>query len=43
MEMKVCKKCSKIIEGYSKKHVNYLMLQHKYVHRKKPKKKKKRR
>lgn len=28
MEKKECKKCGKIIEGYTDDHVNFLMKQH---------------
>ena len=34
-----CKKCGKLIEGYSQKHVNYLMAQHKLAKHKKKKSK----
>ena len=44
MEKKQCiykdkdgKICGKIIEGYSHKHVKFLMLQHSHVHRQKEK------
>lgn len=35
MEKIKCDKCDKIIEGYSKKHVGYLMDQHKLSKHKK--------
>lgn len=35
MEEKKCDKCDKVIEGYSKDHVNYMMLQHKLAKHKK--------
>ncbi len=28
MEIKKCENCDKVIEGYSKQHVEYLMKQH---------------
>lgn len=39
MKSKKCdfKDCNKVIEGYSKKHVDWLMLQHKLTHRKEEK------
>jgi len=37
---KTCKICGKVIEGYSQKHVDYLMLQHNLVHRNEDKEKK---
>lgn len=33
MEQLVCAKCNKIIEGYSQKHVEMLMMQHQLKHR----------
>lgn len=33
MKSKTCKKCGKMIEGYSEKHVDYLMMQHELKHR----------
>ncbi len=39
MEERKCKKCPKVIQGYSKQHVDYLMMQHELVHRKKEKQK----
>lgn len=33
MFKKKCKKCGKVIEGYSPEHTKYLMLQHKLSHR----------
>jgi hypothetical protein len=33
MEKTKCKRCGKEIEGYSKKHVEYLMMQHDLIHR----------
>ena len=30
-----CKRCGKVIEGYSKQHADYLLLQHNLTHRKK--------
>jgi len=38
MKSKTCKICGKIIEGYSKRHVNFLMMQHNLIHRKKERK-----
>jgi len=38
MKSKTCKICGKVIEGYSEKHVDYLMLQHQLTHRKEDKK-----
>ena len=38
MEKQKCKKCSKVIEGYSKNHVEYLMMQHNLKHRMEEKK-----
>ena len=34
MKSKKCKVCGKVVEGYSQKHVDYLMLQHGLIHRK---------
>ena len=34
MEQTKCKYCDKIIEGYSKKHVEYLLSQHHHKHKK---------
>ena len=33
MEKIKCPKCGKEIEGYSKKHVEFLMMQHELSHR----------
>ena len=33
MEKAKCKRCGKVIEGYSKQHVEFLMLQHDLSHR----------
>jgi len=33
MHSKICKKCGKLIEGYSQRHVDYLMMQHELKHR----------
>lgn len=33
MEKKTCKRCGKEIEGYSKRHVEFLMMQHELKHR----------
>lgn len=33
MERKQCVICGKVIEGFSSKHVKWLMLQHSLVHR----------
>ena len=33
MESKKCGKCGKVIEGYSEKHVAYLLDQHKLKHK----------
>jgi len=38
MEQVTCKICGKVIEGYSKKHIDYLMSQHMWVHKNKSKK-----
>lgn len=35
MEKIKCKKCEKVIEGYSLNHVNYLMMQHDLTHQRK--------
>lgn len=35
MEKKKCDICGKEIDGYNSEHIDYLMLQHKLVHRKK--------
>lgn len=32
MEVKECKICGKKIEGYSQRHVAYLMMQHNFKH-----------
>lgn len=32
-----CPKCEKVIDGYSQKHIEYLMMQHDLTHRKKEK------
>lgn len=32
-----CKKCGKIVEGYNKRHAEFLMLQHGLKHRKEEK------
>jgi len=37
MKSKTCKKCGKVIEGYSNKHVDYMMAQHNLTHRKEEK------
>ncbi len=34
MEKIQCEKCGKVIEGYSKKQIEYLLLQHNLTHRK---------
>jgi hypothetical protein len=34
METRKCKKCEKVIEGYHKNHVDYMMMQHELKHRK---------
>ena len=34
MEKLTCKICGKVVEGYNKNHVNFLMMQHMLVHRK---------
>lgn len=41
MEKQKCKKCPKVVEGYSKKHVEYLMMQHDIKHRMEEKKQEK--
>jgi len=33
MEKKKCEICGKIIEGYTQRHVSFLMLQHQITHR----------
>ena len=33
MEQLKCKKCGKIIEGFNKNHVEFLMLQHQLKHK----------
>tara|TARA_Y100000310_G_scaffold245823_1_gene250840 strand:+ start:72 stop:194 length:123 start_codon:yes stop_codon:yes gene_type:complete len=38
MEELKCDQCDRVLEGYSKRHVEYLMLQHKLTHRKEDKK-----
>lgn len=32
MEVLKCKRCGKVIEGYTKNHVSFLMKQHNLVH-----------
>jgi hypothetical protein len=34
MEKRECKKCGKVIEGYNRPHVNFLMRQHELKHEK---------
>lgn len=41
MEQLKCKKCEKIIEGYTSNHVEHLMQQHMLVHERSKKKVKK--
>lgn len=38
MEQIICEECDKIIEGYNRHHVGYLLDQHKLTHRYKEKK-----
>lgn len=40
MESKKCKRCEKVIEGYTKKHVDTLMAQHMIKHENEDRKKK---
>ena len=40
MEFKECKKCGKVIEGFSVKDLKYRMLMHSMKHRKEEEKKK---
>jgi hypothetical protein len=40
MKSKTCKKCGKVIEGYSNKQVDYMMAQHNLTHKLKDKKEK---
>jgi len=35
MEKQTCKKCGKVIEGYTKNHVEHLMQQHDLKHKRK--------
>ena len=37
MKSLTCKKCGKVIEGYSLKHVQFLMMQHELKHRREEK------
>jgi len=39
MEKQTCKKCGKVIEGYTKNHVEHLMQQHNLKHEREEKKK----
>lgn len=40
MKTKKCKKCGKVLEGFSDKDIKYRMLMHSMKHRKKEKKEK---
>jgi len=41
MEKLKCKYCDKVVEGYNKKHVEFLMMQHMLTHRDKKEENKK--